>query len=93
MWFNFASFAVTFCLTWRAEMFMMLIDQIAFDDSENSITDTLELHFSIDEERYGQIATVNLKPDGENLLVDDNNKLEYVEYGSSTRKGTRNVEG
>lgn len=46
---------------------------------ENDITDILELTFSVEDDQFGEIVTVDLKPDGRNIPVDNENKQEYVE--------------
>ncbi|QLG71292.1 hypothetical protein HG535_0B03310 [Zygotorulaspora mrakii] len=46
---------------------------------ENSIDGILDLTFSADDERFGELLTVDLKPDGRNIEVTDENKKEYVE--------------
>lgn len=46
---------------------------------ENSIDGILDLTFSADDERFGEVLTVDLKPDGRNIEVTDENKKEYVE--------------
>lgn len=48
--------------------------------SENSIDDVLELTFSTDDERFGETVTIDLKPDGRNIEVTNENKKEYIEY-------------
>jgi E3 ubiquitin-protein ligase NEDD4 len=47
--------------------------------SENPITDVLYETFSLTEERFGQMVTVELKPGGENIAVNEENKQEYVD--------------
>lgn len=47
--------------------------------SENDITDILELTFSTDDNRFGETVTVDLKPNGRNIEVTNENKFEYVE--------------
>jgi E3 ubiquitin-protein ligase NEDD4 len=47
--------------------------------SENDITDILEESFSTTEDRFGELVTIELKPDGENLTVTEENKQEYVD--------------
>merc|ERR1711973_243896 len=37
-----------------------------------------EINFSIDTEKFGETRTVDLKPNGRNIPVTDENKLEYV---------------
>jgi len=51
--------------------------------SENDIEDALDLTFSTEDDRFGEVVTVDLKPDGQNIAVTNENKKEYVEYLSS----------
>jgi len=46
---------------------------------ENDITDILELTFSTDDNRFGETVTVDLKENGRNIEVTNENKREYVE--------------
>lgn len=46
---------------------------------ENDITDVLDLTFSAEDDKFGEIVEVDLKPDGRNIEVTDENKHEYVE--------------
>ncbi|KAG6812564.1 hypothetical protein H0H92_002216 [Tricholoma furcatifolium] len=46
---------------------------------DNDITDVLEETFSVTEERFGEMVTVELKPGGEQLDVTEENKKEYVD--------------
>ncbi|KAF8474975.1 hypothetical protein BDZ91DRAFT_690705 [Kalaharituber pfeilii] len=46
---------------------------------ENDITDVLDLTFSTDDNRFGETVTVDLKPNGRNVEVTNENKREYVE--------------
>ncbi|KAF5382743.1 hypothetical protein D9615_002877 [Tricholomella constricta] len=46
---------------------------------ENDITDVLDETFSITEERFGEIVTVELKPGGEDMPVTEENKKDYVD--------------
>lgn len=46
---------------------------------ENSIDGILDLTFSADDERFGELLTVDLKPNGRTIEVTDENKKEYVE--------------
>ena len=50
------------------------------DFSENDIEDALDLTFSTEDDRFGEVVTVDLKPDGQNIAVTNENKKEYVEY-------------
>lgn len=49
------------------------------DFRENDITDILEETFAVTEERFGAIVNVELKPGGEDVVVTEENKKEYVE--------------
>ncbi|KAJ1962566.1 hypothetical protein IWQ62_003485 [Dispira parvispora] len=46
---------------------------------QNDITDVLDLTFSLEEERFGELVTIDLKRDGRNIAVTEENKSEYVE--------------
>ncbi|KND02049.1 NEDD4 family E3 ubiquitin-protein ligase [Spizellomyces punctatus DAOM BR117] len=46
---------------------------------DNDITGVLDLTFSAEEEVFGVVRTVDLKPDGQNIPVTEENKQEYVE--------------
>ncbi|KAF8631033.1 hypothetical protein AX15_002644 [Amanita polypyramis BW_CC] len=46
---------------------------------ENDITDVLEETFTVTEERFGEVVTIELKDGGENIPVTEENKKEYVE--------------
>lgn len=45
---------------------------------ENDITDVLEETFSVESDEFGQQKVVELKPNGRNIPVTDENKHEYV---------------
>ncbi|CAO3590031.1 unnamed protein product [Absidia cylindrospora] len=44
----------------------------------NDITDVLELTFSVDDNRFGEIRTLDLKPCGRDIEVTEENKKEYI---------------
>ncbi|KAI4256223.1 MAG: hypothetical protein LQ352_002180 [Teloschistes flavicans] len=46
---------------------------------DNSINGVLDYNFSTEDEEFGERRTVELKPGGENIEVNDENKKEYVE--------------
>lgn len=46
---------------------------------ENSIEGIVELTFSTDDQRFGEFVTIDLKEDGRNITVTDENKAEYVQ--------------
>lgn len=46
---------------------------------ENDITDVMDLTFSIDYEEFGVVKVFQLKENGENIAVDNENKVEYVD--------------
>ncbi|KAH7103559.1 ubiquitin-protein ligase [Auriculariales sp. MPI-PUGE-AT-0066] len=55
----------------------------------NDITDVLDETFSVSEDRFGALVTVDLVPNGSNIVVDERNKSQYVtkvvEYRIRTR--------
>ncbi|KAI7002263.1 hypothetical protein KC362_g19294, partial [Hortaea werneckii] len=46
---------------------------------ENDITDVIYSTFSVEDERFGEKVTVELKPGGEDIEVTNENKQEYIE--------------
>eukprot|EP01104_Vermistella_antarctica_P019994 TRINITY_DN823_c0_g1_i2.p1 TRINITY_DN823_c0_g1~~TRINITY_DN823_c0_g1_i2.p1 ORF type:complete len:1003 (+),score=224.70 TRINITY_DN823_c0_g1_i2:213-3221(+) len=58
---------------------------------DNDITDVLDLTFNVDHEEFGAVKQIDLKPNGENIAVDNNNKAEYVDLVVQWRF-TRGVE-
>lgn len=46
---------------------------------ENDIDGVLDLTFSTDDERFGETVTLDLKENGQNIEVTNDNKKEYVE--------------
>ena len=50
-----------------------------FARSENDITDIIENTFSAEDDRFGEAVTVDLKPNGQNIPVTNENKKEYIE--------------
>ncbi|KAG6816239.1 hypothetical protein H0H87_007476 [Tephrocybe sp. NHM501043] len=46
---------------------------------DNDITDVLDETFSLTEERFGEMVTIELKPGGEEVPVTEENKKEYVD--------------
>lgn len=71
-------------LTWMLYVILLvarvylLLTTVA--NRENDITDILELTFSTEDSRFGETVTIDLKPDGQNIEVTNENKREYVEY-------------
>jgi len=55
----------------------------ALNYRENDITDILDLTFSTEDSRFGETVTIDLKPNGQNIEVTNDNKREYVEYVGS----------
>lgn len=50
---------------------------------DNDITDVIYSTFSVEDERFGEKVTVDLKPGGRDIEVTNENKKEYVEYVSN----------
>jgi len=46
---------------------------------DNDITDVIEETFSLQEERFGELVTIELKPGGVDIPVTEENKQEFVE--------------
>ncbi|PVF96727.1 putative ubiquitin-protein ligase [Serendipita vermifera] len=46
---------------------------------ENDITDVIEETFSVQEERFGELVTIELKPGGADVPVTEENKAEFVD--------------
>ncbi|CAL9736741.1 E3 ubiquitin-protein ligase Rsp5p [Monosporozyma servazzii] len=46
---------------------------------DNSIDGVLDLTFSADDERFGEVVTLDLKPNGRDIEVTDENKKEYID--------------
>ncbi|KAG0277287.1 hypothetical protein BGZ96_002924 [Linnemannia gamsii] len=59
-------------------------------DDENG-AETLDTTFSTNDERFGEIVTIDLKEDGQNIAVTEENKKEYVDLMTEWRI-TRRVE-
>ncbi|KAF2864076.1 E3 ubiquitin-protein ligase pub1 [Piedraia hortae CBS 480.64] len=52
---------------------------------ENDITDVIYSTFSVDDEKFGERETVDLKQDGRNIEVTNENKKEYVQLVTEWR--------
>ena len=51
--------------------------------SENDITGVIEPTFSTEEESFGEVQTIDLKANGRNIEVTNDNKKEYIECVSA----------
>ena len=51
-------------------------------DRENDIEGIIEMNFAVDDEKFGERRTIDLKPGGRDEPVTNENKGEYVEYVS-----------
>lgn len=45
----------------------------------NDVTDVIENTFSVEDDRFGEVVDVELKPGGKDIEVSEENKKEYVE--------------
>lgn len=54
----------------------------------NDITDIIDLTFSVEAEDYGQKKIIDLKPDGRNIPVTEENKQEYVKLITESKLTT-----
>lgn len=48
-------------------------------DRDNDITDVLDETFTLTEDRFGELVTIDLKPNGGDVEVTEENKKEYVD--------------
>jgi HECT-domain (ubiquitin-transferase) len=46
---------------------------------ENDITDVIDETFTTTEDRFGELVTIDLKPNGADIPVTEENKKDYVE--------------
>lgn len=69
---------VRYFSSWGVSQTIILLTIVTI--RENDITDILELTFSTEDSRFGETVTIDLKPDGQNIEVTNENKREYVEY-------------
>lgn len=56
---------------------------------DNDISDILELTFSVDDDRFGELVSVDLKPNGRDIEVTEENKVEYVDLVTEWRISKR----
>ncbi|CAO3673596.1 unnamed protein product [Umbelopsis vinacea] len=56
---------------------------------DNDITDVLELTFSTDDDQFGEVVSVDLKENGSEIAVTEENKKEYVELVTEWRVSKR----
>ncbi|KAI9314613.1 hypothetical protein BX666DRAFT_2020196 [Dichotomocladium elegans] len=56
---------------------------------ENDITDNLSFTFSVDDDEFGELNTIELKPNGQQIEVTETNKQEYVNLITQWRIVTR----
>lgn len=71
-------------LTWMLYSFLSFSPSLPSSSffplsSENDITDVLYLTFSTEDDRFGEKIIVDLKPEGRDIAVTEENKKEYVE--------------
>ncbi|EWC45753.1 putative E3 ubiquitin-protein ligase hulA [Drechslerella stenobrocha 248] len=56
---------------------------------ENDITDILDLTFSTEDNRFGETVTIDLKPNGREIEVTNENKKEYIDLITEWRISKR----
>ncbi|KAF3936391.1 hypothetical protein ABW19_dt0201634 [Dactylella cylindrospora] len=56
---------------------------------ENDITDILDLTFSTEDNRFGETVTIDLKPNGRDIEVTNENKKEYIDLITEWRISKR----
>jgi hypothetical protein len=57
----------------------VILTHFALSVSDNDITDVLDLTFSTDDNQFGEVVSVDLKENGSEIAVTEENKKEYVE--------------
>jgi E3 ubiquitin-protein ligase NEDD4 len=50
---------------------------------DNDITDVLDETFTVEDERFGEMLTLELVPGGANIALTEENKQQWVKYVSS----------
>lgn len=60
-------------------MYKIQVSYILMIPRNNDIDNILEITFSTEDERFGETVTVDLKPNGRNIEVTNENKKEYIE--------------
>ncbi|RUP50996.1 LOW QUALITY PROTEIN: hypothetical protein BC936DRAFT_136672 [Jimgerdemannia flammicorona] len=66
-----------------------LIHYLSSTIRENDITGVLDLTFSTEDERFGEVVTVDLKDGGRDIIVTEDNKKEYVDLITEWRISRR----
>ncbi|CAG8451338.1 3081_t:CDS:10 [Diversispora eburnea] len=56
---------------------------------ENDITDVFDLTFSTEDDRFGEVVSVDLKENGRNIPVTEENKKEYIDLITEWRVSKR----
>ncbi|EGG09709.1 uncharacterized protein MELLADRAFT_42401 [Melampsora larici-populina 98AG31] len=59
---------------------------------DNDITDVIENSFSVEDEKFGEVVTIDLKEDGRNIPVTEENKKEYIDLITQWRIEKRVVD-
>lgn len=60
--------------------FGVALDLLTNSGRENDIEGIIEMNFAVDDEKFGERRTIDLKPGGRDEPVTNENKGEYVEY-------------
>ena len=67
-------------LTWTLYVSSLLgLISLLTINRENDIEGIIDLTFTVDDEKFGERRTIELKPGGEDIPVTNENKHEYVE--------------
>lgn len=62
---------------WSRDVLYIMV--LVLHDRDNNIEEcSLEMYFSVDMEILGKLTSHDLKPDGSDLLVTEENKEEYI---------------
>ncbi|KAG1448908.1 hypothetical protein G6F56_008811 [Rhizopus delemar] len=72
-----------------ADMVILYCDLHIILKCDNDITDVLDLTFSVDDDRFGEMVTVDLIEGGRDIDVTEDNKKEYVDLVTEWRISKR----
>ncbi len=82
--------SLTWMLCVASRLFLLpsstLIDYFDLIYRENDISGVIDTTFSVEHNAYGAIQVHDLKPDGRDMVVSDENKREYVRYATRLLK-------
>lgn len=64
---------------WQPEIAQSLDFILSYNEPSNPLEEALGINFTIQVENFGEKFDVELKPNGQNIYVTENNREEYVQ--------------